>query len=201
MHRMSRCFAVVALLHQTQQLTLQAHHLALQLCRVEGVELAPESVFGVLGHLGAGQHALIRGLRIVVDPPHPRALAGPGDQLPGGVEEVDQQPQLIVELVEQRDLLLGLQAQVADVPAHHVVVLLLGEVVVVLAVGARAGEADALLVAVAVQVVVDDSLPLSVCREHRANGNQERISSSPWKTRFCGLLSPAWTSTHSVRRR
>ena len=40
--------------------------------------------------------------------------------------------------------------------AHHVVVLLLGEVVVVLAVGARTGELDALLAAVAVQVVVDE---------------------------------------------
>ena len=98
---------MAALLHQTQQFILQAHHLALQLGGVQGVELTPESVFAVLGHLGAGQHALIRGLRIVVDPPHPRALAGLGDQLLGGVEEVDQQPQPIVELVEQLDLLLG----------------------------------------------------------------------------------------------
>ena len=105
---------------------------------------------------GAAQHPLIRGLRIVVDPPHPRALAGLGDQLLGWVEEVDQQPQPIVELVEQLDLLLGLQTQVADVAAYHVVVLLLGEVVVVLAVGARTGELDALLAAVAVQVVVDE---------------------------------------------
>ena len=45
-----------------------------------------------------------------------------------------------------------------------------------------------------------NSLPLSVCRAHRANGSQERISSSAWKTHFCALLSTARTSVHWVRR-
>ena len=45
-----------------------------------------------------------------------------------------------------------------------------------------------------------NSLPLSVCRAHRANGSHERISSSAWKTHLCALLSTARTSVHWVRR-
>ena len=117
-----------------QQLLLEAPHLTLQLRRIEALKLTAQLLFGFLRHLRASQHPLIRGLRVIVAAPDAGPLAGLGDQPLGGVEEVHQQPQPIVELVQERDLLLGFEAQVANMLAHHRVVLLLGEAVVVLAI-------------------------------------------------------------------
>ena len=65
-------------------------------------------------------------------------------------------PQHGIESVEHRELFGGVEARVADVAPDHAPVLLLHVAAVVLPVGPRAREGDALVLAVAQQFVVDE---------------------------------------------
>jgi len=135
---------------------LQARDLPPQRCRVEGTVL----LFELLGHVGLerpqGEQAPVGRRRGVVVLAHARVAALLGEELHLRLEVVHVEAQHLAEAVQDGELLTRVIARPADRAPHHRPVPLLDVAVVVLAVGARAREADPPLAAVAQQVVVDE---------------------------------------------
>ena len=111
---------------------------------------------GLLGELGRVEQSPVRGLGPIIALGHPAPLADLLLEFLGGQEEVHVRAQESVKLVEYFQLRLRVVAGVARKPTHHQVVLLLHEAVVVLAQRPRAGKGDLFLLAVTVQLVVDE---------------------------------------------
>lgn len=112
--------------------------------------------FGVAGDGWMVQDALIWCHRRIVATREMAAAADFLAQLHARLEEVGVEPQELIELVEQLDLVGLIVAIIAHGGADDGVVLLLDEAVVVLAIGAAAGKADMFLFAIAAELVVDE---------------------------------------------
>ena len=98
-----------------------------------------------------------RGSRLIVPPDFARSLADGPDELDRRLEQVHVEPELIgVEVVERRDGLRRLVAVPADELADVGPVLLLDMGVVVLFIGPAPGEADLPVMAITVQIMVDE---------------------------------------------
>ena len=84
------------------------------------------------------------------------------------------------------------------VAGHHRVVLLLGEAIVVLAIGSRAAEIDLSWQQYRTRRSLMNSPPQSVWRPTNAKGSYERTKRSAWNTHFWGLFNSARGSVHCV---
>ena len=110
----------------------------------------------LFGDLGGVEDPLVGGLGLIVAFRDLGTVPLLLDQHHDRLEEVEIQAQRLIEGIEGGTGRRALVAVVADHLAHGGPVLLLDVGLVVLVVGSTAGEGDLLLLAVALQVVVDE---------------------------------------------
>src|SRR5215831_8536562 len=142
--------------------------------RIECLELRRER--GALGGRedAGGEDALIRRLGRIVAFAEPAADAALAHELADGAEEVVLQPEQPVEPLEHRPGGPGAVAIVADEPADEQAVALLDPGLIVLAVGAAAGEAHSPTLAPAEQGGVDELAAVVAVPRAYGEGQPER---------------------------
>ena len=107
--------------------------------------LCDERVAAWWGEDPAGEQPAVGRLRAIVPLAHAGAVALFGDQFADGLKKVHVEPQDLVHGLERQEGCTGAVAMVPDVAAEDGAIALLDIGLIVLAVGAAAGEPDALL--------------------------------------------------------
>src|SRR5215510_14082316 len=140
---------------------------------LEGVETLIER-FEVgahrVGEDAGGAEALIGGLGAIVDAVDPGAVAALGQELFDRLKEIDVQAGQLIDAGELRVGGVRGEAIVADELADDGAVLLLDVSAVVFLPGAAAGEGDAMLPAVGIEVLVDELAAVVAVEAHEWHG-------------------------------
>jgi hypothetical protein len=141
---------------RSEELVLEVIQRTLELCGIKVLVLVLEGLFGRFGDTGVCQEPAEWCLGLIIVSREAASGAKFFTELHHRLEEVGVEPESLIELLEKCKLPGVVIAVVADGSADDGVVLLFDKAVVVLAIGAAAGEGNRVELTVAAQFVVDE---------------------------------------------